>query len=104
MMKTIMNIKNLNTIEAIDEFLQGNQAVAFSVLGDKKERYQFVQSTLIKFSYMMLSKVDKGIVIRFLMKMTEYSRQQVTRLIKKYVETGYVHWRPARSNGGSSPP
>ena len=36
MMKTIMNIKNLNTIEAIDEFLQGNQAVAFSVLGDNK--------------------------------------------------------------------
>ncbi len=98
-MKTIMNIKNLNTIEAIDEFLQGNQAVAFSVLGDKKERYQFVQSTLIKFRYMTLSKMDKGIVIRFLMKMTEYSRQQVTRLIKKYVDTGYVHWRPARSNG-----
>ena len=94
-----MNIKNLNTIEAIDEFLQGNQAVAFSVLGDKKERYQFVQSTLIKFRYMTLSKMDKGIVIRFLMKMTEYSRQQVTRLIKKYVDTGYVHWRPARSNG-----
>ena len=98
-MKTIMNIKNLNTIEAIEDFLQGNQAVAFSVLGDKKERYQFVQSTLIKFRYMTLTKVDKGIVIRFLMKMTEYSRQQVTRLIKKYVETGYVHWRPARSNG-----
>ena len=98
-MKTIMNIKNLNTIEAIGEFLQGNQTVAFSVLGDKKERYQFVQSTLIKFRYMTLSKVDKGIVIRFLMKMTEYSRQQVTRLIKKYVETGYVHWHPARTNG-----
>ncbi len=37
-----MTIKNLNTIEAIEVFLQGNQSVVFSVLGDKTERYNFI--------------------------------------------------------------
>jgi len=31
--------------------------------------------------------------------MTEYSRQQLTRLIKQYTKTGKVHWAPCRSNG-----
>ena len=31
--------------------------------------------------------------------MTEYSRQQLTRLIKQYTETGKINWAPCRSNG-----
>ena len=38
-----MTIKNLTTIETLENFIQGNQAVAFTVLGDKSERYQFIQ-------------------------------------------------------------
>lgn len=98
-MRTIMKIDNLNTIEALDEFLQGNRQVAFSVLGSKSERYEFIRKTLIKFSYTMLPKKDKGIVIRYLLKMTDYSRQQLTRLIKQYTKTGRINWTPCRSNG-----
>ena len=94
-----MKIDNLNTIEALDEFLQGNRQVAFSVLGSKSERYEFIRKTLIKFSYTMLPKKDKGIVIRYLLKMTDYSRQQLTRLIKQYTKTGRINWTPCRSNG-----
>ena len=36
-MKAIMNIENLTTIESLGSFIQGNQAVAFTVLGDKNE-------------------------------------------------------------------
>ena len=79
-----MKIENLKTIESLDNFLQGNHEVAFSVFGNKTERYHFVCKTLIKFSSITLSKKDKGKVIRYLLKMTEYSRQQMTRLIKKY--------------------
>ena len=82
-----MNINKLNTIEALEGFLQGNQAIAFAVLGDKNERYQLIQSTLIRLGYITLSKPHKGVVIRFLMKITDYSRQQITRLIKKYLIT-----------------
>ena len=38
-------------------------------------------------------------VIRFLIKITGYSRQQMTRLVSKYMQTGSVHWHPARKNG-----
>ena len=94
-----MKFENLDTIETLDEFLQGNQRVAFSVLDNKAERYRFIQKTLVKFSYITLSKKDKGVVIRYLVKMTEYSRQQLTRLIKQYSRTGKISWTPCRSNG-----
>lgn len=94
-----MKIENLDTIEALEEFLLGNQLVAFSVLGKKTERYSFIRKTLVKFDYITLPRKDKGIVIRYLIKMTEYSRQQLTRLIKQYAKTGKINWTPCRSNG-----
>ena len=94
-----MTIKNLDTIETLEAFLQGNQPVAFSVFGNKTERYNFIRKTLVKFNYMSLSKRDKGIVIRYLLKMTGYSRQQLTRLIKKQADTGQINWMPSRLNG-----
>jgi hypothetical protein len=94
-----MKIENLTTIEALESFLNGNQPVAFSVLGNKTERYEFVRKTLVKFRYASLSKKDKGTVIRYLLKMTAYPRQQLTRLIKQYIQTGKVNWTPYRHNG-----
>ncbi len=94
-----MKIENLTTIEALESFLNGSQPVAFSVLGNKAERYEFVRKALVKFRYASLSKKDKGTVIRYLLKMTAYSRQQLTRLVKQYTETGKVNWTPCRHNG-----
>ena len=101
-MKAIMNIENLTTIEELERFIQGNQAVAFTVLGDKNERYQFIQKTLIKFRYITLKKPIKGIVNQYLKKVTGYSRQQLTRLIKQYKDVGKINWQPCRSNGFST--
>lgn len=97
-----MTIENLTTIEELEHFIQGNQSVAFTVLGDKHERYQFIQKTLIKFRYFTLSKPDKGVLNRYIRKMTGYSRQQLTRLIKQYKDVGRIKWRPCRSNGFST--
>ena len=94
-----MNIETLTTIEHLDNFIQGNQAIAFTVLGDKHERYQFIQKTLIKFRYFTLKKSGKGTVNRYLRKVTGYSRQQLTRLIKQYKDVGSIKWQPCRSNG-----
>ena len=94
-----MTIKNLSTTEELELFLQGNQLVTFSVLGNKTERYNFIQKALIKFRYMTRSKKDKGTIIRYLIKMTEYSRQQITRLIKQYTQTGQIRWMPSLNNG-----
>ncbi|MDT8281589.1 MAG: hypothetical protein RQ982_02115 [Gammaproteobacteria bacterium] len=94
-----MTTTNLKTIEALKAFLEGNQLVVFAVPGNKTQRYDFVRKTLVKFGYMNLSKRDKGVVIRYLIKMTGYSRQQLTRLIQKYTKTGKINWKPCRSNG-----
>jgi hypothetical protein len=96
-----MTIENLTTIPALEAFLQGSQPVIFNVLGGKTERYQFIQKQLVKFRYTACSKKNKGIIIQYLLKMTGYSRQQMTRLIKKYTQTGKVRWTPSTGNGFS---
>ena len=94
-----MNIKQLSTITSLEEFIQGNQHVAMEILGGKHDKYRFIQTALIKFSYIRLSKREKGIVRQYLMKITAYSKPQLTRLIRSYVKTGYIHWKPAKKNG-----
>ena len=95
-MKTIMNIDNLTQIEHLEAFLEGNQQIAYSVPGDKAERYRLIQRVLVKFDYLSCNKKDKGIIRRFLIKLTGYSRQQLSRLIRQYRKTGYIKHTPAR--------
>ncbi len=85
-----MNLKDCTTIDQLEAFLKGTQSVAYTVLNSKDERYQWIQKALIRFRYIRLTKREKGIVIRFLMKVSGYSRQQVTRLIKQYRKTGKI--------------
>lgn len=89
-MRTIMNIENLSTIESLENFLQGNQAIAYSVLGDKTERYQFMRKTRVKFSYITCSKKDKGVINTFLRKISGYSRQQLSRLVRQHRQSQVV--------------
>jgi transposase InsO family protein len=89
-MKPIMNINDLNTIEQLEQFLTGSQAVAFLVVSSQDECYRGIQRTLVKFRYTALDKRSKGVVVRFLIKITGYSRQQITRLIKQYRDTGKI--------------
>ena len=92
-MKAIMNLKDLKNTYELQTFLDGAQAVAFSVPGNKSDRYAFIQSALKQFHYRALKKREKGIVLRFLRQVTGYSRQQLTRLIKQYLTAGVVQHR-----------
>jgi hypothetical protein len=69
-MKTIMKTSDLKTPKELEQFLLGNQHVAFAVLGAKTERYDFIRKTLVKMRYTTLCKKEKGIVIRYLIKIT----------------------------------
>ena len=79
-----MNAKDHTTVDQMVAFLEGTQQVAFIIADDKDVRYRWVQHTLVKFHYLSLSKPDKGVLIRYLMRLSGYSRQQLTRLIKQY--------------------
>ena len=74
----------------MEQFLTGSQAVAFLVASSKDECYLGIQRTLVKFRYTSLNKRSKGVVVRFLIKITGYSRQQITRLVKQYRDTGKI--------------
>lgn len=68
-----MSLDQLSTIDALRQFLNGTQAVAFSVASNKQDRYRWVQKTLVKHRYLLLSKADKGIVTRYLIKVAGYT-------------------------------
>ncbi|WP_232224850.1 hypothetical protein [Acidihalobacter ferrooxydans] len=88
-----MKLEDLKTIDQLEDFLSGTQAVAFSVLSDKDACYRWIQGELVKFRYLQLSRSGKGVVIRYLMKVSGYSRPQLTRLIAQYRKTGQVKRR-----------
>lgn len=84
-----MKLESL-TIEQIALFLEGSQPIAFSVATTKDERYKFVDGVLKRYGYARLKRAEKGIVIQFLEKISGYSRQQLTRMVKRYVDEGTV--------------
>lgn len=76
-----MNDAKLRTLDQVRAFLQGTVALEFSVLPE--QRYEFIARTVRRFSYARLRRADKGVVLRFLMHVSGYSRQQLTRLVAR---------------------
>jgi len=98
-MKTIMKLDHLRDVDQLKSFVQGAQVVAFVVASDKRERYQFIERVLKRFHYARLKRCEKGIVIQFLMKVSNYSRQQLTRLIQRYHQQGRLIPQQKTVNG-----
>jgi len=95
-----MNLNELKNTQELQTFLEGTQAVAFSLPGNKSGRYRFIHSILKQFHYGALKKPQKSIVIRFLLQVTGYSRQQLTRLIQQYRKSGVVQVRRSTKPAG----
>ena len=76
-----MNDEQLHTLAQLKAFLEGTLAVDFAVATD--ERYDFIARTVRRFGYGRLKRTDKGVVLRFLERVSGYSRQQLTRLVKR---------------------
>ena len=89
----------MKTIMKLEDFLSGTQAVAFSVISDKDDCYRWIQGELVKFRYLRRSRQGKGVVVRYLMKISGYSRQQLTRLITQYRKTGRIRRRQRTESG-----
>ena len=94
-----MTLKHVNTIEVVKAFLVGNQDVIFAVTDNKEQRYKQIAQILARFSYHTLKRADKGYLIRFLQKISGYSRQQLTRLICQHKSTGRLTVHQCTSNG-----
>jgi transposase len=83
------------SLEQVQAFLEGSGPVQFEARS-QVERYEWVTRTLGEQGYEGLGKVGKGVVRRYMAKMTGLSRAQVTRLIGQYTEQGEVTVRRAR--------
>src|SRR5208282_4194116 len=76
-----MNDEQLYTLAELQAFLDGTVAVDFAVAA--VARYDFIARTVRRFGYGRLKRVEKAVVLRFLERVSGYSRQQLTRLVKR---------------------
>jgi transposase InsO family protein len=76
-----MNDEQLHTLAELQAFLDGTMAVDFAVAAD--ERYAFIARTVRRFGYGRLKRTEKAVVLRFLERVSGYSRQQLSRLVKR---------------------
>src|ERR1022692_365731 len=83
------------SLEEIQAFVEASETVQFEAR-DQASLYEWVTRTLREQRYDRLPKTGKGVVRRYIAKMTGLSRAQVTRLIGQYAEGGEVKVRQAR--------
>jgi hypothetical protein len=67
----MMNGSKLNRLAQIKSFLAETKEIKFNKKSHK-ETYYWIEETLRKFTYAILSKKDKGLLRRYLMKITGY--------------------------------
>src|SRR5450631_4589615 len=88
-----MDDTGATSLEQIQSFLAGSGEVRFA--GQRREEvYGWVEATLVRHQYASLNKPGKGLVRRYLSRMTGLSRAQVTRLIALQRRTGRVKAAP----------
>jgi transposase InsO family protein len=77
------------SLEQIRAFLAGSGEVRFA--GQRRaEVYAWVERTLVRHAYASLGRADKGVVRKYIGRMTGLSRAQATRLIAGHRKTGQV--------------
>lgn len=79
-MTITMNDSHLTSISQMEEFLKGNSGIDF-VCANRAEGYAWIEKILKQFRYHHLPKRERSIMKKYFMKMTGYSRAQITRII-----------------------
>jgi transposase InsO family protein len=97
MMVIMMNDSKLSSIAQVKNFLSESGAIEFKKKF-RKEAYSWIEDTLRRFHYVILTKKEKGLIRRYLMKVTGYSKSQLTRQIAQYRKTGEVRIKEYERN------
>lgn len=82
----------ISTMEQVRAFMEGIEEVDFEV-PNRAERHQWIVQSLGQLGYERLGKKERGVVLRYLCRITGYSRQQMTRLVGQWRRTGKVEDR-----------
>jgi len=97
-----MDEARIQTLEDIVVFLTDQLAMPLELQGNKDEVYSWTERTLVRFRYLWLSKKKKGLVRRYIERLTGLSHSQLTRLIKQYSKTGRIRRRQRTAKGFES--
>jgi transposase InsO family protein len=81
-----MNESKLTTLEQLREFLNGTAQVKFQPFREDAQRYEHIVAVLRRFDYARLKRKPKGLVLRYLVRTSDYSRQQLTRLVRRVLD------------------
>jgi hypothetical protein len=84
-----MDDSEAKSLEQIRAFLAGSEDVRFGGR-NRAEVYRWTERTLVRLEYASLRRDGKGLVRRYIARMTGLSRAQTTRLISGYARTGQV--------------
>jgi transposase InsO family protein len=90
-----MEEAKLATLGQIKAFLDGTSEVAFRI--PKDERNQYIERVFKRFGYSPHGTADKGLLLRYIERMTGLSRQQVTGLVAQYRKHGKLSKRRLRA-------
>ena len=86
-MQLIMDDGQIQTIEQVKQFIAGSEALAFRGVSIA-ERYRWIEALLVRFTYYRLKRAEKGVILRYIEKVSGYSQSQVSRLIRAYTQQG----------------
>ena len=82
-----LHTQGLQTLAQVRAFVSGNEPISFA-LADRHTAYDWMANTLEQFGYARCKRPDKGILRRYLRKVTGFSRAQVARCIKQVTAGG----------------
>lgn len=88
----MLKTQGLQTLEQIRAFLEGAHPLGFDVPA-RNDLYDWIASELRRFRYRRLGKAEKGLVRRYLEKVSGLSRAQMSRLIRQCLDTGAIRDR-----------
>lgn len=83
------------TLSEMEDLLAGSRKITWTT-EDSETKYDFITAVLKQQSYSKLGKGERGLVKRFLAKVTAISRAQMTRLIAQWVDQRMIKRKPAR--------
>jgi transposase InsO family protein len=75
------------SLESIRGFLLASEEIRFESQS-RQQRYAWMEQLLVQHEYPTLGKAGRGLVRRYIEKMTGLSRAQVTRLVARFVAAG----------------
>src|ERR1017187_2835093 len=90
-----MQAREQLSLDQIQAFLKGSEEVVFEGR-NREEVYGWVNQTLGKQRYGKLKRSGRGLVRRYLAKMTGLGRAQITRMVRLYQSGEEVKPRPYR--------